>query len=563
MNRLLLPCVLAALVTLPLLGCESKKRSPAGGPLPGETEQGAISSTADGQLASSDTSSSSDDASEEEQATVEPTVVESGNDAWIKAEQLPWEAHFLQFVDGRRIGYTQLKVDPPTLPGSKQLMIQRLDSVEFLRAEKPVRVIVQLDALELSDGRLLEFTEKTINGTQETLTTGKLTRGFLKLTTKFADTIKSESIKVDYGAWGMLGLQAVLMKESLEPGNVFQAKYYAPSMRTIVDATVTVLEPEETAMADGTRIKLVPVDVIQMVSEDNGVRSRNWVDSEGQIQKTVTFSGLNISWFRTTGDVIERIRDGYRLRDDVLAMYAPVSGDAKLLDDPSLVTYMVEASGVDPFVVLPTEGRQKVQSATARRAALLVSGVGPEKLPASDVPADMQPYLNESATIDTRAAAVQDLAKQFGAPETADLFARVAAMANGLHANFTHEEQLQPELRSTFELTSKKSVDVLEASRLLAAMLRSQEIPARCVGGLLLDRSNMRLNYHAWVEAWVDKKWVGLDPTIGGFAGVDHVKVLDSALGNANPFEIVLPVLDLLPQLQFTLSDLGDSLEVQ
>ncbi|MGB0346974.1 MAG: 7TM domain-containing protein [Balneolaceae bacterium] len=56
-------------------------------------------------------------------------------------------------------------------------------------------------------------------------------------------------------------------------------------------------------------------------------------------------------------------------------------------------------------------------------------------------------------------------------------------------------------------------------SRLLVALFRSQNIPARMVGGLILEDTSKRTS-HAWVEAYIGNQWVPFDALNGHFAGL-------------------------------------------
>lgn len=56
-------------------------------------------------------------------------------------------------------------------------------------------------------------------------------------------------------------------------------------------------------------------------------------------------------------------------------------------------------------------------------------------------------------------------------------------------------------------------------SRLLAALLRAQGVPARLVGGVVLTSGTKRTS-HQWVEAWVGGHWVPFDPTNRHFAEI-------------------------------------------
>ncbi len=54
-------------------------------------------------------------------------------------------------------------------------------------------------------------------------------------------------------------------------------------------------------------------------------------------------------------------------------------------------------------------------------------------------------------------------------------------------------------------------------SRLFVALARRAHIPARLVGGLILENGTKRVG-HQWVEAWVAGRWVPFCPTNGWFA---------------------------------------------
>jgi len=56
-------------------------------------------------------------------------------------------------------------------------------------------------------------------------------------------------------------------------------------------------------------------------------------------------------------------------------------------------------------------------------------------------------------------------------------------------------------------------------SRLLVALCRSQRIPARMVGGIIMESSEKKTS-HAWVEVQVNDTWVPFDPLNGYFASL-------------------------------------------
>jgi transglutaminase-like putative cysteine protease len=58
--------------------------------------------------------------------------------------------------------------------------------------------------------------------------------------------------------------------------------------------------------------------------------------------------------------------------------------------------------------------------------------------------------------------------------------------------------------------------------------------------------------FHAWTEAWIVDRWIPLDATQEEPVALDRIKLRDSALSSENPYELVLPVLELLDSLTVT-----------
>ena len=86
--------------------------------------------------------------------------------------------------------------------------------------------------------------------------------------------------------------------------------------------------------------------------------------------------------------------------------------------------------------------------------------------------------------------------------------------------------------------------DCTEHAMLLAAVLRTQSIPARVVTGLILDANQSRLQFHMWTEAWDGLKWLPLDATISEpHPNALRIKLSDSNLAEDTDWAIVAPVL--------------------
>lgn len=102
---------------------------------------------------------------------------------------------------------------------------------------------------------------------------------------------------------------------------------------------------------------------------------------------------------------------------------------------------------------------------------------------------------------------------------------------------------------SAAEVVRQREGDCTEHAVLLAALARALGIPARVVFGLAYapayaDREQVFVP-HAWVMAWVDGRWVGLEAALAGFDAA-HIGL---AMGDGEPFDFY-GGLDLMGRLR-------------
>jgi hypothetical protein len=133
------------------------------------------------------------------------------------------------------------------------------------------------------------------------------------------------------------------------------------------------------------------------------------------------------------------------------------------------------------------------------------------------------------------------------APEDAD-------SARAVRAFFGHVAGLGSEdgPADALECLRQGGDDAAGKSRLLVALCRSRAIPARVVSGLVLDGDGER-KLHYWAEAWVEDRWLPMDPAHGHFGArrfPDTYLVLQlgdspAVAGHAARFQFRYEVTDL------------------
>ncbi len=132
-----------------------------------------------------------------------------------------------------------------------------------------------------------------------------------------------------------------------------------------------------------------------------------------------------------------------------------------------------------------------------------------------------------------------------------DPWEKVVRIVNWVKKNVT-DKNFNVGFAAASEVARNLAGDCTEHSVLAAAMCRACDIPARVVIGLVYEPRKLRgFGYHMWVEVYVNRRWVAVDPTWDQ-TSVDavHIKISDSSLEGVSPFEAFMPVVRVMGKMQ-------------
>ncbi len=505
----------------------------------------------------------------EEDKLPSPVAVESGVKPWIATDQLPWEAWYLQYLDGKRIGYSHVEVNRTSLTNDdKRIRINRTDCIEVVGNGTQAIFKRTIESTEYSDGRLISMTDISQSVDNIATTEGQLVKNTFSAKTTIGEEVSTNLVAWEPGAWGLMGLQAILMQHPPQPGELLEAKVFIPQLYKIAKTELLAGQPDITTLPGGKTESLVPVDVI-LWTEETGMRSRNWVNGRGEVLKTISLSGPNLSTFWTTEEVAHRVRDEFEL-DGYLAQRVPLSGGQDLAAAKQVADKVVfgiernaESTGVEVYSLLAKSGRQAVTSINALSAEATVRRVDPQQLDSlgdaqiDEIPNDS--FLAATPLLLSDSPLIKQLAAELNGGQTTsdDAAASPAAslatalrLTRGLHEKLT-ETPLDRQVASPLQTLRDMRADRVEQAIMLVALLRSQQIPARVASGLAVDPDNTtQMQFAMWTEAWLEGRWIPLDATTGQVIGIDHLKILDSDLSSENPYDAILPVFRELGGLE-------------
>ena len=114
---------------------------------------------------------------------------------------------------------------------------------------------------------------------------------------------------------------------------------------------------------------------------------------------------------------------------------------------------------------------------------------------------------------------------------------------------------------SAGQVATEAEGDCTEHAILLAALCRAAGIPSRVAAGLMLlppaeGQTEPLMAYHMWTLIWTGERWMALDATLPErpqFA--DRIMVVSSNLASGNEYSCLLPVLQVMGQVDVAIED--------
>jgi transglutaminase-like putative cysteine protease len=117
--------------------------------------------------------------------------------------------------------------------------------------------------------------------------------------------------------------------------------------------------------------------------------------------------------------------------------------------------------------------------------------------------------------------------------------------------SYVHTKNFSQAISSASDVVRSQEGDCTEHAVLLAALCRAKGIPARVAIGLVYYAPVQGFAYHMWNEVWINNGWIPIDSTLGlGGIGAAHLKITDSDLNSASPISALLPVVEVIGQLE-------------
>jgi hypothetical protein len=438
--------------------------------------------------------------------------------------------YYALFLEGKKVGYA---IENRIVDGQKVTTSVDL-KITLNRAGIAVSIQTKADSFETTDGKPLGFELEQNLGMMLTQTIGTINEQG-KLIVKTGD----QQMEYDWptGALMSEGVRLLHYKYGLKAGSSYSMKVFDPTAMQAIDVEVKVGSKENVNLL-GRVVSLTEVASSASLAQLGSFTSTEYYDDDLKLQKSVTpLMGMTIEQVACTKEFAMSENDVLEVVEKMF-LSSPVPLDN--LGSTKSITYQLVRTDETAELQIPSNDNQKVQQLSDGKVLVTVEPV--------EAPTGVSfPYKgNDPAILEsiepTRFLQSDDpriikLARQ--AVGDAKDAAQAAKKIESFVAGYIKNLSLSVGYASSVEVAESKCGDCTEFAVLTAALCRAVGIPAQVVAGVAYvdDFAGMRgFGGHAWAQAYIGGKWIGLDAAFKGTGrgGYDagHIAL---AAGNGEP----------------------------
>lgn len=475
---------------------------------------------------------------------VAPTVTQLADDPTRHLVRESWD---LALISGAKVGHSHFQEYATRLGEQPVRELISSNEMTIQRFGQTVTQNFELTSVETLDGQVLRFETKMLTGPSEQTITGEY-RGD-KMLIETGTLGKTQASSIDWNpTWGGYFADQLSLKQNpMQPGEERKVIALVAGTAQTGEVAIKAMQRESVKLLDGER------DLLRIESSLNiagtKINSIMWADETGDVLK-MSMPGLNHETYRTTKEIALRPVETTEFdlgAQSVVKVDKPLPSPHKT----TRVVYRARLANSSPAVTFSNCRSQSVKKLDDRTAEITVQAIRPESANVADsassgpTEADLQP----NNLIQSDDGAIVSLAERFAEGQTDPW--KLAKIFEFRVGEFVHSKNFSQAISSASDVVRSQEGDCTEHAVLLAALCRAKGIPARVAIGLVYYGPAQGFAYHMWNEVWIADGWVPIDSTLGlGGIGAGHLKIADSALSSASPVAALLPVVEVIGQLE-------------
>ena len=462
--------------------------------------------------------------------------------------------YYAIFIDGKQVGFAERtrteEADSVVSSENAKITLSRVGS--------PITVETRQSSTETKDGKPIAFESVQKMSFIETKVTGKIdANGTIYLTESSFGNEQKRSIPWPQGAVMSEGLRLLEKQKGLNSGTSYEVIVFDPSISPArskqqgLNAKITVGDKQKVDLL-GRIVTLTEVRTKINVPPAGEIESIEYVDDQLKMYKSVTpMMGMLLEMIACEKEVATGRVESYELIDKIFVASPQLIADVRLakslqytlsaVKEPNSPSELFKVERKIQLDSIPSTDNQKVEIIDNNHVIVTVSPVDAPTgatFPYKGTDKKILEMLKPARFIQSDNGKIIELAKQATGDtnDAAEAVKRIEAFV----ANYIESRDLTVGYASALEIVDSKQGDCSEFSVLTAALCRAVGIPARITVGYAYVKefagTKGGFGGHAWVEAYVGDKWVGLDAAFksAGRGGYDagHIAL---AYGNGDP----------------------------
>lgn len=449
--------------------------------------------------------------------------------AWARTET----DYLAVFMEGKKVGHS---VHTRTVEGGQVTTSDRV-KITISRIGIPVTIEMTETSVETTDGKPLRFESVQLLGAVTMKTVGVVREGGAVdvVSSQFGAEHKS-TIQWPQGALMSEGLRLLTQEKGLQPGTEYSAIVFSPAVMQGMTAKIAIKDKKEVDLL-GRVVKLTEVVTTMNMPGTGNVVTTSYVDDEMRTLKSVVpMAGLWIEMVDCPKEFALGTNDVLDLID---RMFVKSPEPLKNLHGIAAITYTLNPGKAADFTI-PTTDNQKATRTAEGKVILEVRPVAAPvggEFPYQGTDPAMLEAIQPTRFLQSDNQQIVALARK-AVGDTKDA-ADAARKIEAFVAEYINDKSLSVGYASAAEVVESRQGDCSEFAVLTAALCRAVGIPSQVVVGIAyVDEFGGRQGFggHAWTQAWIGGKWVGLDAAFkssnrGGY-DAGHIAL---AVGNGDP----------------------------
>jgi len=452
---------------------------------------------------------------------------------WVSSAKSEETEYYAVFIDGKKVGHaTRSRV---TAEG--KVTTTQETSIQVNRADVSTKVATTEVSIETPDGKPLGFKVSQKSGEMAVSLSGTVDAQWIVDAT--ATSMGREQKKTTGWPNGALmneGLRLLQLEKGLKEGLEYSAKIFNPGGLQAIEVKIHI-GPKQNVDLLGHIVALTEVKTIVKTPQGGEIVNTDYVDNDLRMKKSITpmMGTQQMEMIACTKEVALGENDKLELADKMfLASPEPLNN----IESAKSAAYYLKPNDQATKLAIPSSDNQNVEQLKEDGVIVTVKPVAAPagaKFPYEGKDSNTLEAMKPTRFVQSDYNEIIELAKR-AVGDTKDA-AEAAKKIESFVSGYIEKKSLSVGYASAAEVAANKTGDCTEFAVLTAAMCRAVGIPARVVTGLVYtktfgNKENV-FGGHAWVEAYVGDKWIGLDATRApkGF-DAGHIAL---AIGNGEP----------------------------